>query len=226
MSVPPRPHPPSPFDQSAAWAAANSSGVWPALFACASSIHGRNSAGERPGKVRQRLVRSPFGSIASTGSPARSASSIRITPRPVLPEPVMPTITPWVVSESVSTIVWSAASPDTRSCVAASTAPPRKRSAMGPDSRGRAAARPAVPLRDGIPWVPGGGVGVLRAAGGRQLQGVLAGQQAPLRRVGEAADGGAHRGTRRLRAVPHVPAAQRPALLQEQAALQDAPGRL
>src|SRR6056297_2726187 len=83
MSPPPRPQPSSPLRHSSAWPAANSSGVWPALLACASSIHGRNSAGDRSGKVRQR----------------------------------------------------SAASPDTRSCVAASTAPPRKRSAMGPDSR-------------------------------------------------------------------------------------------
>ena len=39
---------------------------WPG----ASSTHGRKSAGARPGNVRQRLVRSPFGSISSVGMPA------------------------------------------------------------------------------------------------------------------------------------------------------------
>ena len=74
---------------------------WPAALAWASSIHGRKSAGARSGNVRQRLVRSPFGSMSSAGSPARRTSSISTTPRPVLPEPVMPTMTPWVVRSAV-----------------------------------------------------------------------------------------------------------------------------
>ncbi len=40
---------------------------------------------------------SPLGSMTSVGIPARSASSITTTPSPVLPEPVIPTMTPWVV---------------------------------------------------------------------------------------------------------------------------------
>src|SRR4051794_21745730 len=40
---------------------------------------------------------SPFGSMINVGIPAASASSSRTIPSPVLPEPVMPTITPWVV---------------------------------------------------------------------------------------------------------------------------------
>ncbi len=40
---------------------------------------------------------SPFGSSTSAGIPAVSASSSRTTASPVLPEPVMPTMTPCVV---------------------------------------------------------------------------------------------------------------------------------
>ena len=145
MSAPLRPHLARPPVQSSAWLAAKSSGVWPALVAWASSIHGRKSAGARFGNVRQRLVRSPLGSIASTGSPARSASSIRITPSPVLPDPVIPTITPCVVSESVGTATLPDASVAVRSCVAGSIDPPRNRSAMAFDSSGEG----RVPGRDG-----------------------------------------------------------------------------
>ena len=45
-------------------AAANSSGSSPAFCASPSLIHGRKSAGARSGNVRQRLVRSPLGSIS------------------------------------------------------------------------------------------------------------------------------------------------------------------
>ena len=47
-------------------------------------------------KRSSRFARSPFGSIASTGTPWRSSSSRRTMARPVLPEPVMPTMSPWV----------------------------------------------------------------------------------------------------------------------------------
>ena len=40
---------------------------------------------------------SPLGSMISAGMPASSASSSRTIARPVLPEPVMPTMTPCVV---------------------------------------------------------------------------------------------------------------------------------
>ena len=40
---------------------------------------------------------SPFGSSTNAGMPAREASSISTTASPVLPEPVIPTMTPWVV---------------------------------------------------------------------------------------------------------------------------------
>ena len=42
-------------------------------------------------------MRSPFGSISSVGTPADNASSMSTMPRPVFPDPVMPTITPCVV---------------------------------------------------------------------------------------------------------------------------------
>ena len=49
------------------------------------------------GTSRARLAMSPFGSMIRAGMPARSASSRRTTARPVLPDPVIPTITPCVV---------------------------------------------------------------------------------------------------------------------------------
>ena len=55
---------------------------------------------------------------------------MRTTPRPVLPDPVMPTMTPWVVSESVGTVTLPDASVAVRSWVAGSIEPPRNRSAM------------------------------------------------------------------------------------------------
>ena len=64
--------------------------------------------------------RSPFGSMSNVGTPASSASSISTTPRPVLPDPVMPTITPWVVkSLAASTTAFPS-----RECVAASICSP------------------------------------------------------------------------------------------------------
>jgi hypothetical protein len=45
---------------------------------------------------------SPLGSITNVGMFWRSASSIITTPSPVLPLPVMPTITPCVVRSSAS----------------------------------------------------------------------------------------------------------------------------
>ena len=75
----------------------------PAAWASPSLIHGWKSAGARSGNVRHRLVRSPFGSMSSAGTPAGRASSMSTTPRPVLPEPVMPTITPWVVRSAAGT---------------------------------------------------------------------------------------------------------------------------
>jgi len=59
--------------------------------------HGWKLAGARSGNVSARLPMSPFGSMISAGMPASSASSSRTTASPVLPEPVMPTTTPWVV---------------------------------------------------------------------------------------------------------------------------------
>ena len=94
MSPAPSPHAPRPSVQVLAWAAAKSATLKPAFCASPSLTHGSKSAGARFAKVRQRLVRSPFGSISKAGTPARRASSMSTMPRPVLPEPVMPTITP------------------------------------------------------------------------------------------------------------------------------------
>ena len=49
------------------------------------------------------LARSPFGSMTSVGMPSSAASSIRPIKRPVLPLPVMPTQTAWVVNRRAST---------------------------------------------------------------------------------------------------------------------------
>ena len=88
------PHPANPSLHTFACAAAKSATLTPALAASPSLTQGWKSAAANPGKVRHRLVRSPFGSISSVGTPADKASSMSTMPRPVLPEPVMPTITP------------------------------------------------------------------------------------------------------------------------------------
>ena len=75
-----------------------------------------------------------------------------------------------------------------------------------------------------VQGLPAGGVRVLRAARGRQHQGVLAGQQGDVRGRRQGADGRPVRRARRVRPVPPVPAVQRPALRQEPAAVQDAQG--
>ena len=137
MSAGPIPQPARPSVHSCACWTANSSDDTPAALAWASSIHGRKSAGRSSGNVRQRLVRSPFGSMSSAGSPARRTSSMSTTPRPVLPDPVMPTITPCVVNESVPIRTSS----PVRSCVAGSTLPPRNSSAIPARVVGRCRTR-------------------------------------------------------------------------------------
>ena len=67
----------------------------------------RRSRGGTPrawsdGKVRSRLARSPFGSIAMAGIPSMAASSRSERHRPVFPLPVMPTHTAWVTSSRES----------------------------------------------------------------------------------------------------------------------------
>ncbi|CAB4603878.1 unannotated protein [freshwater metagenome] len=132
------PHPARPSRHAVACPAAKSATDFPADDASPSFTHGWNSAGERPGKVRQRLVRSPFGSISNAGTPERSASSISTTPRPVLPEPVMPTITPWVVRSPESTRVVVSV----RCFVAGSTCAPRRKSAIAAESTAVVPVRP------------------------------------------------------------------------------------
>jgi hypothetical protein len=65
------------------------------------STHGWKSLGRNSGKASIKLPRSPFGSMAIAGMPARAASSSSEMHRPVLPLPVMPTQTAWVVRFSV-----------------------------------------------------------------------------------------------------------------------------
>ena len=93
---------PRPSFHSAATRAASSSGETPSRRATDSSIHGRKSSGARSGKLRSRLVISPLGSMIRAGIPESSASSRRSMARPVLPDPVIPTITPWVVRSDAS----------------------------------------------------------------------------------------------------------------------------
>ena len=68
------------------------------------ATQGANSSVLSPGKRSARLVMSPLGSRTRVGMPARSASSSSTTPSPVLPEPVMPTMTPWVVRSAASSV--------------------------------------------------------------------------------------------------------------------------
>ena len=79
---------------------------------------------------------SPFGSRTSAGIPASSASSSITTASPVLPEPVIPTTTPWVVRSLDPTTTLSAPGLP----VSGSTANPRwkdPRSAIAEESRVR-----------------------------------------------------------------------------------------
>ena len=78
-------------------------------------------------------MRSPFGSMSSAGTPARSTSSISTTPSPVLPEPVMPTITPWVVKSSLPIRT----SAPVRACVAGSTSAAEEQVSHRPEGSDR-----------------------------------------------------------------------------------------
>ena len=91
-----------PFFQSVAVSAAYASRLSPFRDASPSSTHGRKSEGWRSGNVSRRLPMSPLGSMMRAGIPASSASSRAMIPRPVLPDPVMPTMTPWVVNRWLS----------------------------------------------------------------------------------------------------------------------------
>ena len=96
MSSGPRPHSARPFFQAAAVSAAAAFTSLPSRRAASASIQGSKDAASSFSKRSSRFARSPFGSMARTGTPWRSSSSRRTMARPVLPEPVMPTIRPWV----------------------------------------------------------------------------------------------------------------------------------
>ncbi len=87
----------SPSRQVVAVFSASCSTVIPAAWASEAFTQGWKLAGARSGNVSARLPMSPFGSMISAGMPASSASSSRTIASPVLPEPVMPTMTPCVV---------------------------------------------------------------------------------------------------------------------------------
>ena len=74
----------------------------PSRRAASGSTQGWKSCGRRSGKCSSRLVRSPLGSIMMAGMPCKAASSSRPMHRPVLPEPVMPITTAWVVRSAGS----------------------------------------------------------------------------------------------------------------------------
>jgi hypothetical protein len=92
----------TPAEHAAAVAIASSSTVRPLRLAEPASIQGSKSSGSSSGKLSSRLPMSPLGSITRAGSPSIAASSSRSTARPVLPEPVIPTITAWVVRSLAS----------------------------------------------------------------------------------------------------------------------------
>ena len=96
-SAGPSPEAARPFVHRSAVRAASSAVPTPSRAASAGSTHGSKSRGARSGKRRARFPMSPFGSRMSAGIPASRTSSRSTTPSPVLPDPVMPTITPCVV---------------------------------------------------------------------------------------------------------------------------------
>jgi hypothetical protein len=63
---------------------------------------GREVLGPQVGEREQQFPRSSLGSRTSVGRAASSAYSTSTTPSPVLPDPVMPTTTPWVVRSAAS----------------------------------------------------------------------------------------------------------------------------
>ena len=87
---------------------ASVSSVMPSRLAASGSSQGRKSPGARSGNASSTLARSPLGSITKVGMPSRAASSMRPMSRPVLPLPVMPTHTAWVVNRLASTSSGSA----------------------------------------------------------------------------------------------------------------------
>ncbi len=97
MRAPSSFHSASPFFQVAAVAEANSSTDWPLRAASPASTQGWKSSGRSSGNVSIRLAMSPLGSIAIAGTPSSAASSSSDRQRPVLPLPVMPMQTAWVV---------------------------------------------------------------------------------------------------------------------------------
>jgi hypothetical protein len=106
----------SPSLHCAATVAAYSSTDTPAVWASSSLTHGLKLSGARSGNVRRRFPMSPFGSRINAGTPETSASSRRTTPRPVLREPVIPTMTAWVVRSAEGSVSASfvACPPSTR----------------------------------------------------------------------------------------------------------------
>ncbi len=107
ISGAPSPQSARPFFQAAAVSAAAVFTSLPSRRAAPASIQGSNDAASWRSKSSSRLARSPFGSIAITGTPWRSSSSRITTARPVLPDPVMPTISPWVRRSSGSSSIRS-----------------------------------------------------------------------------------------------------------------------
>ncbi len=68
-----------------------------ALELASSLTQGSNDLAEKEASVKQRLPMSPFGSMTIDGMLSMAASSMRSTPSPVLPEPVIPMIAACVV---------------------------------------------------------------------------------------------------------------------------------
>jgi len=102
MSAAPRLQSASPFVHVAAVSAAAVLTSLPSRRAAPASIQGSNCEGSSLSKSSSRFARSPFGSIAITGTPCRSSSSSITIARPVFPDPVIPTIIPCVRRSSGS----------------------------------------------------------------------------------------------------------------------------
>ena len=90
------PQSPSPFFHISAVWEANSSGETPFFVASSSLIHGRKLFASRSGNISSRFEMSPFGSMMIAGMLSIAASSNSARQRPVFPDPVIPSTTPWV----------------------------------------------------------------------------------------------------------------------------------
>ena len=96
----PRPDPSRPLRQNSACSDATS--ALSSSSTASGGSHGAKSLPASEGKLRSRSTMSPLRSITNSETPRRASSSSVTMPRPVFPDPVIPTQTAWVVRWSMS----------------------------------------------------------------------------------------------------------------------------